>query len=53
MWAVCNDVLPKNIAGKEEKKRNFLMKKPDKHYIYWVIISSDQLLSPVRLFATP
>lgn len=37
-WAVCNDVLPKSMAGKEGKKTNFLMKKPDKHYIYWVIM---------------
>ena len=22
MWAVCNDVLPKNIAGKEEKTKS-------------------------------
>ena len=37
MWAVHSDFLLNNTVWKEQKKGNFTVEKPDKHYLTQVI----------------
>ena len=37
MWAMQSDFLPKNTVWKEQKKSDFTVETPDKHYLAQVI----------------